>query len=146
MRIFIEPNTQVVIGDKHLPQRVVNGPAYVWLVGRRVHSRVSTLPQWLTLTSPECPTATQEPVTFQIACKWSRNLTGFTGHQLHAAARVSNETLESLLHKHLGLMLRTSASYQKRDEGGGNTLEIDAKLTHSDIPAEILLVNASKRT
>jgi len=42
-------------------------------------------------------------------------------------------------------MLRTSASYQKGNEGGRDLLEIDAKFTHSDIATEIFFVNTAQR-
>ena len=101
MKTFIKPNTQVVIGNKNLPQRVISGPCSVFLVGKQVHCQFSLIPQTLTFTTQELPTATQIPVTFQIICDWSRNLAGLSNQQLCNAINVSNEKLEPILRQNL---------------------------------------------
>lgn len=62
MSTFIEGNTQAVIGNKYLPQRVIQGPDKVFLWWWRVFGQFSTIPQWLTFTSQELITATQTPI------------------------------------------------------------------------------------
>lgn len=103
-RKFVEPNTQVVIGnligDQDLPKEVVTGPSYI-LPQRQIYCTVSTVPQWLTFTSREASTITQLPVLFEMDCNWQRDLSGFGPTQLFKASRISNETLATILQDNL---------------------------------------------
>jgi hypothetical protein len=55
--------------------------------------------------------ADQVPVVFCICCNWSRNLAGFTGPQLYAAAQVTDENLEAALRKNLEMAAAYYASF-----------------------------------
>ncbi|MBN1995303.1 MAG: hypothetical protein JW953_21625 [Anaerolineae bacterium] len=116
MKTFIKPNTQVVIGNKDLPQRVVNGPCRIFLVGKRVYSQMSIIPQTLTFTSQELPTATQIPVIVQITCDWSRNLANLTDQQLYNAVNLPNEKLEPVLRQNLEIAAKRYVSSYPVDE------------------------------
>lgn len=116
MSTFIESNTQAVIGNKYLPQRVIQGPAKVFLWRRRVFGQFSTIPQWLTFTSQELITVTQIPVIFQIDCNWSRNLLNLNQEQLLSAMNVSNAHLEVILRKNLELQAKNYVSHYRIDD------------------------------
>ena len=111
MFIFVKPGSQVIVGNKYLPQQVISGPARVLLLGRRLHGQLNTGPRWLTLTSQELVTAGQVPVIFCISCTWSRNLAGFSGSQLYCAVQMADEQLEAAIRKNLEVAAAYYASF-----------------------------------
>lgn len=120
---FIPVGTQMVVGNRDLPERVVKGPHHLFLIGKREHGRFNTIPQWVTFTTPDLLTSTHLPVIFQIDCNWQRDLSHLNRTQLQAAVGVTNVQLEALIRK---------------------ILEIEAKHYASHYPANDLIVTSEK--
>lgn len=113
MSTFVTSGTQMVIGSRDLPKKVITGPRRFWRWRQRIHCQVSTVPKWSTFIFEEIITVTQTPVTLGINCNWARNLANLPTERLTSAVGVSNEALEAMLRKNLGIIAQSYVSYHR---------------------------------